>query len=193
MNTHSLLQWMESKKQEKFSGLVLILTFSLGFCFSPMMFYSVTMFLLLFCRSLVCHLVTARPQDCCWLQEWDGDRRPSTSSHHGIQMSLLLSNIETASPLVMNHTHSTCICTFRHIHTFTGPAWCELKVMKVLHHQYACTQQMHACTRTTQSDTDLTSDSSGQLHKHPMLMRHLGCLALHKIHACLHNMYSLHT
>jgi len=74
------------------------------------------LFLALCCRSPDCLLETARPQGCCWLQAWGGDRRPSTSSHRGIPMSLLLSNIETVSPQVMNHTHSIYIHGRVHSH-----------------------------------------------------------------------------
>lgn len=104
------------------------------------------MFLSLFCRSLVCLLEMARPKDCCWLQGWGGDRHPSTSSHHGIRMSPLPSNIETANPLVMNHIH-THTHAYVLMDTFTHPP-VPPDVSLQVHRRCMYVHGPHTCTQS---------------------------------------------
>ena len=159
------------------------------FFLSYIMFLYVT-YLLLFRRSLVCHPETARPQDCCWLQEWGGDRHQSTSSHRGIQMSPLQSNIETTSPPVRDHTHThTCIRTDRHIHLMRVYADVSFTSSACLHMANVCIHADHTLAHTFM----YVLHGSGQIRYHPMLMRHRGCLALHKIHLLSQHAYFTYT
>lgn len=136
-----------------------------------------------FCRSLVCLLETARPRDCCWLQGWGGDRRPLTSSHPGIQMNPLPNNTETASPPVMNRPHNIYIHMLMYF-TDTVYAFHRFHLLRV----YSDVSFISLVGLLT-ADVRIGC----KLNWHPMLMGYLGCRALHKMHACLHNMHTLHT
>lgn len=80
------------------------------------------------CRSQVYLLERTRPQACCWLRGFGGDRRPSTSSHPGIQMSPLQNSTETASPPVMKRKHTPPTHAFAYARTHR------------VHLMYECTQ-----------------------------------------------------
>lgn len=114
-------------------------------------------------------------------------------------MSPLPNNIETAIPPVMNRTtlKNTCFLTLQ---TRTCPCNVFYWFHPMRHYSdvsftsllglFTADVCMYTLCTLVQTLMCFTRNISGQLHWRPMLMRDIGCLALHKMHAYLHKMHT---